>query len=424
MFMKLRDFQPGRLLFPAWLITLLLLISGALVAAAIIFSRGLAVTNLNDLVPWGLWIAIDLSSIGLSAGAFMLSAAVYLLGLKQFRHVARTAVYVGLIGYTMAVCTLMLDIGRPDRFWHAVTYWNVHSPLWEVTMCVTLYLMVLSLEVIPTVGHSELLQTRWPRLSGKMVSLHKLAPVLAVVGLGLSLLHQSSLGATYGVLIARPIWYRPGLAALFIVSAMAAGPAFIVLVSKAAAAITPRARVDHQVLDKISMFIGWVLVVYLYLRFWDTLSMSYTYEPARTEALQLLTRGPLALNFWGGEIILGIVVPMIILMSRRLRSEPRLHMMALALIVGGLVAYRWDVNMAGQMVVVGYIPQGIVPFFTQYTPSMIEIVAGAGIIAYGLLAFTLGVRYFNVVDHGSPAPEPVVIELPAGVMPAPAAAGD
>jgi Ni/Fe-hydrogenase subunit HybB-like protein len=318
----------------------------------------------------------------------------------------------------------MLDIGRPDRFWHAVTYWNVHSPLWEVTMCVTLYLMVLSLEVLPTIGHSDMLQSRWPRLSGKMTSLHMLAPVLAVVGLGLSLLHQSSLGATFGVLIARPIWYRPGLAALFIVSAMAAGPAFIVLASKTAAAITPRARVNHQVLDKISMFIGWVLVVYLYLRFWDTLSMSYTYEPARTEALQLLTRGPLALNFWGGEIILGIVVPMIILMSRRLRSEPRLHLTALVLIVGGLVAYRWDVNMAGQMVVVGYIPQGVIPFFTQYTPSLIEIVAGAGIVAFGLLAFTLGVRYFNIVDHGAPTPEPEEIELPAGVMPASVVAGD
>jgi molybdopterin-containing oxidoreductase family membrane subunit len=258
-----------------------------------------------------------------------------------------------------------------------------------------------------------------------MTSLHRLAPVLAVVGLGLSLLHQSSLGATYGVLIARPIWYRPGLAALFIVSAMVAGPAFVVLASKISAAVTHRARVDHAVLDKISMFIGWALVVYLYLRFWDTLSMSYTYEPARTEALQLLTRGPLALNFWGGEIILGILVPMIILMSRRLRSEPRLHLMALVLVVGGLVAYRWDINMAGQMVVVGYIPQGIVPFFTQYTPSLIEIVAGAGVIAYGLLAITLGIRYFNVVDHGAPLSEqPTEVVLPAGAMAASAATGD
>lgn len=402
--MTLTSLHPRRFLFPAWMVGLLLLIVAGLISAAIVFTRGLIVTNMNNVVPWGLWISIDLSSIGLSAGAFMLSAAVYILGLKHLRHVARTAVFIGLIGYSMAVCTLLLDIGRPDRFWHAVAYWNIHSPLWEVTMCVTFYLMVLSLEVIPTVGRSDLFKTRWPRLSGRMTALHKAAPVLAVVGLGLSLLHQSSLGATYGVLVARPIWYRPGLAVLFIVSAMAAGLSFTVLASKASAAITPRARVDHEVLDIVSRFVGWILLAYLYLRFWDALSMSYTYEPGRTEALAFLTKGPLAFNFWAGEIILGIVVPMIILLIPRLRREPRLHLLALILVVGGLIAYRWDTNMAGQLVVLGYSAQETVPLYTQYTPSLIEIVAGAGVIAIGLLVFTLGVRYFNVVDHEIVAP--------------------
>ena len=66
---------------------------------------------------WGRrWITIDTSSIALSAGAFSLSAAVYLFGLKRFQPIARTATFVGLIGYTMAMLALILDIGRPDRF--------------------------------------------------------------------------------------------------------------------------------------------------------------------------------------------------------------------------------------------------------------------------------------------------------------------
>ena len=35
-----------------------------------------------------------------SAGAFSLCAAVYLLGLKRYQPVARTATFIGLIGYT------------------------------------------------------------------------------------------------------------------------------------------------------------------------------------------------------------------------------------------------------------------------------------------------------------------------------------
>lgn len=288
-------------------------------------------------------------------------------------------------------------------------------------MCVCLYLVVLSLEVIPMFGRADWTRRRWPRLAGNLSGIHRLAPFLAIAGLGLSLLHQSSLGATYGVLKARPIWYRPGLAVLFIVSAMVAGPAMTVLASKLAGRFSSRARVKEELLAPVTRFIGWALVAYLYLRFWDALSMSYTYEPARSEGLDLLTGGPLSFNFWVGEMLLGIIVPMIILLSGRLRRQPRLEMLALILVVGGLVAYRWDTNLVGQLVAFGFLPQEIVPRFTHYVPSLIEFVAAAGVIAYGVLAFSLGVRYLKVVDHG-PSDEPIE---ETDAVPAPvAAAGD
>ena len=55
--------------------------------------------------------------------------------------------------------------------------------------------------------------------------------------------------------------------------------------------------------------------------------------------------------------------------------------------------------MVGQLVVLSYLPQETVAFYTSYKPSLIEIVAGAGVIAYGLFAFSLGVRYFGIVNH-------------------------
>ena len=142
----------GKLIYPTWLVVLGAITLAGLVGGIIVFAKGLVVTNLSDLVPWGLWITVDLSAIALSAGAFMFSAAVYLLGIKRLRPVARTAVFVGMIGYSMAMLTLILDLGRPDRAWHAVAYGNIHSPLWEVTMCVILYSMVLGLDVVPIFG--------------------------------------------------------------------------------------------------------------------------------------------------------------------------------------------------------------------------------------------------------------------------------
>ena len=384
-----------------WIGFLSLVLAAGAVAYGIVMVKGLSVTNLSDLVPWGLWITIDLSAIALSAGAFTLCAVVYLLGLKQYEPVARTATFIGLIGYTMALLTLLLDIGRPDRFWHALVYWNTHSLLWEVSMCLALYLCVLALETAPLIGRTEWMQTRYPWIANKMTSIHRFAPILAILGLGLSMLHQSSLGATYGVLQARPIWYKPGLSVMFMFSAIVGGPALTVLVTKVSGRLTPRAKVDDSLLEKITLFIGWGLVGYIYFRFWDAFSMSYTYEPGRSESLNMLTSGPLAFNFLVGEMLLGALVPAILLLVPRFRKSWTAQVVALTLIVAGVVAFRWDVNMSGLLIVLTYLPQEINTIYTTYFPSMIEIISGVGVVAYGALAITIGVRYLNLIDHPS-----------------------
>ena len=393
-----------------WIAFLLLVLAVGAVAYGIVMVNGLSVTNLSDLVPWGLWITIDLSAIALSAGAFTLCAVVYLLGLKQYEPVARTATFVGLIGYSMALLTLLLDIGRPDRFWHAIVYWNTHSLLWEVSMCLTLYLCVLLLETAPLIGRTEWMQARFPWMSNKLMSIHHFAPFLALLGLGLSMLHQSSLGATYGVLIARPIWYKPGLSVLFMFSAMVGGPALTVFITKISGRLSSRAKVDDSLLEKITLFIGWALVGYVYFRFWDAFSVTYTYEPGRSEALSMMTSGPLAFNFLVGEMLLGAIIPAILLLVPRFRKSWTAQVVALALVVGGVVAFRWDVNMSGLLIILTYLPQEITTIYTTYFPSTIEILSGLGVVAYGALAITLGIRYLNLIDHRGTEKE--VVESP------------
>jgi Ni/Fe-hydrogenase subunit HybB-like protein len=388
-------------LWLAWVAVLGMFILAGVAAGFLVYWKGLSVTNLTDLVPWGLWITIDLTSIAISAGAFSLCAIVYLLGLKRFQPVARTATFIGLLGYTMAVLTLLLDIGRPDRFWHSLVFWNMHSLLWEVTMCVTLYLGVLLLEALPIFANFEWLRSRRPQLADRMSKAHHFAPYLAVAGLALSMLHQSSLGALYGVLKARPLWYRPDISLLFIISAVASGMAITVLASMVSARLTRRANVDDSLLDRVSQIVGWILVFYLYFRFWDALAMTYTYEPGRTEGLRLLTRGQLSFNFWIMDIILGIIVPMVILINKRTRSQPFWRMLAMLLVVAGVAAFRWDTNLSGLLIVLSYLPGAPSMGYTTYRPSSIELLSGAGIISFGLLAFSLAVRYLKVVDHGS-----------------------
>jgi len=382
-----------------WLAFLATILSIALVAGLSVFWFGLSITNLTDLVPWGLWITIDLSAISVSAGAFSLCAGVYLFGLKRYEPIARTATFIGLIGYSMAMLALVLDIGRPDRFWKALVYWNTHSLLWEVTMCVMLYFTVLIFETMPIFASFEWLRKKYPRIAEKMEKAHHYAPVLAIFGLGLSSLHQSSLGAVYGVIKARPIWYKPEMAVLFMFSAIVGGIALTLLASMLSARLTNKAKINDILIERVAQFLGYLMIGYLYFRFWDWLAQTYTYEPGRTEAFEILTKGTLSFNFWFGEMIFGALLPTFILLYKPTRISPFWRMLGLAMIVGGVVAFRFDTNIVGFLAVISYLPGEAVVSYTTYTPSLVEWAAGSGIIAYGLLAFSLGVKYLRVVDH-------------------------
>jgi Ni/Fe-hydrogenase subunit HybB-like protein len=397
MFKNLRS----KLVITPWLIWLcvmgIILLAGA-VAGILIFWKGLVITNLTDLVPWGLWITIDLSSIALSAGAFSLCAGVYLFGLKRYQPIARTATFVGLIGYTMAMLALLLDIGRPDRFWHALVYWNEHSLLWEVTMCVMLYLTVLVFEAMPIFANLEWFHKRFSKLAHIMEGTHQYAPILAIIGLGLSSLHQSSLGATYGVIKARPFWFKPEMSVLFMLSAIVGGISMTLFASMLANRLTNKAKVNDALIERVAQFVGYLLIGYLYFRAWDALAQTYTYDPGRSEALHVMTKGPLAFNFWIGEMLLGMIIPMFLLLYKPTRMNPFWRMLGLFLVAAGVVAFRWDTNISGFLVVMPFVP-GQAIAYTSYFPSLVEFLSGGAIIAYGLTAFSLGVKYLRVVDH-------------------------
>ena len=126
--------------------------------------------------------------------------------------------------------------------------------------------------------------------------------------------------------------------------------------------------------------------------------MTYTYDPGRSEGLQLMTKGPLAFNFWILEMLLGMIVPMTLLLYKPTRMNCFWRMTALLLVAIGVVAFRWDTNISGFLVVISYLP-GAAISYTSYTPSLVEILTGSAIVAYGFTAFSLGVRYLRVVDH-------------------------
>jgi molybdopterin-containing oxidoreductase family membrane subunit len=397
-FRRLPGISPG---FLSWLSFIAVCLLIGLASAFEVFRNGLTITNMSDTIPWGLWITIDLSSIALGAGAFTLSAVVYLFGLKNFQPIVRLAVFVGFIGYTSALLTLVMDIGRPDRFWHPWVYWNVHSVLWEITWCITIYLTIMILEFFPVVVEAPFFD-RWPWLRKVASTLHKVAPVLALGGVFVSLLHQSSLGATYGIVKSRPIWFKPSMPIMFILSAVAVGPALTMAMAYIIEWLTGKRHVPHDLLRTISRFSGYALLVYAYLKFWDLAAVTYYGRtPAVSKALSLLNQQtPYNFGFWVGEIIIGLVIPVMMFLLPRYNKKP-LNLVIGALCAAiGIIFNRWNVTVTGLFVPLSYSPgtQYIVPAGT-YTPNLIEFGIAIGIFGYAALMMTLGVKFLPLFSN-------------------------
>jgi molybdopterin-containing oxidoreductase family membrane subunit len=383
----------------AWgaLLGLMLLIG--IVSAVYVFWNGLEVTNMSDSVPWGLWITIDLSSIALGAGAFTLSAVVYLFGLKKFQPIIQLAIFVGFIGYSSALLTLIMDIGRPDRFWHPWAYWNVHSVLWEITWCITIYLTIMILEFLPVLADTKLFdRAPWFRKFAHFI--HKGAPVLALLGLAISLLHQSSLGATYGIVKSRPIWFKPSMPIMFILSAIAVGPALTMAASIVLEWITGKRGIDHEILRSIAKYSGIALLVYGYIKFWDLAAVVYYgRSPLVSEALNMLnTQTPYNFAFWVGEIIIGILLPAILFLTPRFNRRPAYLVLGAFLAVIGIVINRWNVTVSGLFVPLSYSPGVLYELPAgRYFPNLPEFGIVIGILGYALTMLTLGVIFLPLL---------------------------
>jgi len=218
--------ERSRLLTPFNLVSAVILIGGAVILA-IRFTKGLAATtNLSHTNPWGLWIGFDvMSGVALAAGGFVTSSAVYLFGMKEYRPIVRPALLTGFLGYFLVVLGLLADLGRPWRLpYPFIRQAGPTSPLFEVALCVALYLTVLFIETTPA-AFEWLGWKRWRKLVGSMTI------GLTILGVILSTMHQSTLGAMYMVTPTKlhPLWYSAHIPVHFFVSAVAGGLAMVIV---------------------------------------------------------------------------------------------------------------------------------------------------------------------------------------------------
>jgi Ni/Fe-hydrogenase subunit HybB-like protein len=393
--------HPAALRTPFWTPGVLVMI--AFITAAFLFivaryTGGLrAVTHLSDAYPWGLWIGIDVATgVALAAGGFTSAALAHIFGRHAYESVTRPALLTAVLGYTFVSLALVVDIGRSWSIWHPIVYHQGNSVLFEVAMCVVIYLHVLYIEFIPIVAEQYKGKVNLP---GPLAVLNRPVDALLgfadrilenvmwvfiIAGVVLSCMHQSGLGSL--LLIAptkvHPLWYTPILPLLFLMSAMAVGFPMIIFENGLASA-SFRLQDESAVLSSLSRFTLFLLGAYMVVKLADLL--------VRGAYVHLLDGSVQSMAFLV-EVLFGVVAPWCMLLSSKVRNSRRWLFVTAVLIVGGVALNRMNVF------VVSFQP----PFTeTSYFPSIGEIAITAGFIAALMLVYRILVTYLPILSPKS-----------------------
>jgi Ni/Fe-hydrogenase subunit HybB-like protein/Fe-S-cluster-containing dehydrogenase component len=387
---------PRKLLTPGvWVLISMVLVGVA--CGLYRFIAGLAAaTNLDQQHPWGLWIAMDVGSgIALAGGGFVTATLVHIFHREHYHAVARSALLTALLGYTFYVPGLLADIGRWYNIWHPTlpNMWQGNSVLFEVGICVMLYLNVQYAEMAPIVCQRLLADAkdgsrlapyrRWIQLSHDV--LERIMPALLVLGVALSTFHQSSLG---NLMVIAPyklhaLWWTPLSPLLFLMSAMMVGFPMVIFTLLFASWSLKR-RPEMHVLAPLSIYAVVLLTLYFYVKVGDMVARgTYTY----------LEHFSVPSAMWLIEVVSGVVVPLVMLLLPATRRTPRRLGLACLLVIFGVVVNRLNVF------VIAYHP----PFATRtYVPSIAEFGVSLGLVAALMLTYRVAVTYLPILEPAAP----------------------
>ncbi len=358
-----------------------------------IFGIG-AITNLNDQFPWGIWIGIDVAAgVALAAGGFTTAALGHIMHRDKYEVIIRPALLTAMLGYTFVAMSVMIDLGRYHFIWHPLVMWNGTSVLFEVGICVMIYLTVLYIEFLPIVAERFIGRVNLPgflksfnKIVDKLLimldrGLEKTMFIFIISGVVLSCLHQSSLGTLMVIAGPKmhPLWQTPILPLLFLISAIAVGFPMVIFesyISSKSFGLKP----ETEVLEGLGRMVGPILLIYLAAKIIDiVVRQTYVYlMEVNTESIMFTI-----------ELLVGIVIPLRMFFSRKISRTPVGLFIASGLVIFGVLLNRIN------NFIVAYTP----PYAeASYFPSIGEISVTLGFVALEILLFRALVMVFPIIS--------------------------
>jgi Ni/Fe-hydrogenase subunit HybB-like protein len=368
----------GNAAYWGWVAALGVLIVSGVLAYSRQVATGLVVTAMRDQVSWGFYIGNFTFLVGVAAAAVVLVIPAYVYDWKPIREIVVYGELLAVSAIVMCLLFVLVDIGRPDRFWHLLPPWgrlNFPSSLlaWDV-LVLNLY-FVVNLVVVTHILYRAF--TGRPYVKSAVVPLVLLSIPMAVG------IHTVT-AFLYNGLAARPYWNSSILAPQFLASAFCSGPAILLFVLQLLRRFT-RFEIQDEAIWKIAELMAYAMFLNLFLHGAEAFKEYYS----ATEHL-LYTR------YWYGglgqhrtlvpyawsALTLNLVSFVLFIVPAARRNWVTLNLGCLATYAGVYIEKGMG------LIIPGLTPDTLGEIY-EYYPSLTELRVAAGIFAVGFLVFTL-----------------------------------
>lgn len=332
-------------------------------------------------VPWGILIAGYVFFVVTSTGLCIVSSIGHVFGFKNFNPIAKRAVFLSIATIVAGFLVIAFEI---ENSWRMpvgnVIGANPTSNIWWMGTLYGAYLFFMMIEFV-------MLQK----------DQHRSATMFGLAGLLTGIVAHSNLGAVFGLLNGREFWHGPYMPIYFITSAAMSGCVAIIFFTYLAYRANNWKMSDDMKhsLESVAKLGALMMAIILFFTSWKMITGVTGNPPGKYTAMMALINGPFSMNFWIGEIALGMVIPFALILAVRGRNMPVLFIASLAGMIG-IFFMRYDLVIIGQLVP-HYHGMGLVdyPELFTYVPTLHEWMVTLGGIGFCGFLFLAGERLFR-----------------------------
>lgn len=376
----------GSKLYWAWVIVLLVCIGVGIAAYINQFNYGLGLTGMSRDVSWGLYISQFVFLVGVAASGVMVAIPLYLHNFKEFGKIIIFGEFMAVAAVLMAVLFVLVDLGYPTRVLNVLLYPSPHSMLfWD--MCVLSSYLLVNILIGWTVLGAERKGVKPPNWTR----------ILSYIAIPLAISIHTVTAFLIAGLPGRAYWLTAIMAARFLASAFAAGPALLIVICFIMRKFTTF-KASDKAIDTLAKIVCYAMIANVFFFVLEIFTAFYSNIPSHMASLEYLFfgldgSGQLVPFMWTA-VVLAFVGLFLLLVPKLRRNHKTL--------IVGLVAvfFACWIDKGLGLILAGFVPNSFEQV-VDYIPNLNEILVIVGVYGIGFLVLTVLYKVaVNVHEHG------------------------